>query len=196
MLKLLKAKNTKARKLVKNESLPAGTKNEDNVDILKMVREINLDNLGISNKTEVSNGHEDVGKKIKTDQKHRKKKKRVGSEKTNVSVSKQRRLSAQGAYKVSISRNTSKGSLSEEEGSSSESSESDEALQTVSEGKMSLQENMVEPAESDLLVTCLQKNSNSFSKRKSKISDNDRTNEANKVGGLNDYDVKVIVFAS
>lgn len=192
MLKLLKAKNTKARKVVKNESVPAGTKNEDNVDILKMVREINLDNLGISNKAEVSNGHEDVGKKIKTDQKHWKKRKRVGSEKTNVSVSKQRRLSAQGAYKVSISRNASKGSLSQEEGSS----ESDEELRTVSEGKMSLQENMVEPAESDLLVTCLQNNSNSLSKRKSKISDKDRTNEANKVGGLDDYDVKVILFAS
>ncbi|KAI8524884.1 hypothetical protein RHMOL_Rhmol13G0184300 [Rhododendron molle] len=189
MLKLLKAKNTKARKVVKNESVPAGTKNEDNVDILKMVREINLDNLGISNKAEVSNGHEDVGKKINTDQKHRKKRKRVGSEKTNVSVSKQRRLSAQGAYKVSISRNTSKGSQSQEEGSS----ESDEELRTVSEGKMSLQENMVEPAESDLLVTCLQNNSNSLSKRKSKISDKDHTNEANKVGGLDDYDVKKFV---
>ncbi|XP_058199465.1 sister chromatid cohesion protein PDS5 homolog A isoform X2 [Rhododendron vialii] len=188
MLKLLKAKNTKARKVVKNESVPAGTKNEDNVDILKMVREINLDNLGISSKAEVSNGHEDVGKKIKTDQKHRKKRKRVGSEKTNVSVSKQRRLSAHGAYKVSISRNTSKGSLSQEEGSS----ESDEELRTVSEGKMSSQENMVEPAESDLLVTCLQNNSNSLSKRKSKISDKDRSNEANKVGGLDDYDVKFV----
>lgn len=193
MLKLLKAKGTKARKVVKNESMPVGTKNEDNVDILKMVREINLDNLGISNKSEVSNGHEDIGNKIKTDQKHRRKKKRVDSGKTNVSVSKQRRLSAQGAYKVSISRNISKGSLSQEEGSSSESSERDEELRTVSEGKMSMQENMVEPAESDLLVTCLQKSSNSLSKHKSKISDKGHTDEANKVGGINDYDVKKFV---
>lgn len=54
----------------------------------------------------------------------------------------------------------------------------------------------VEPAESDLLVTCLQKSSNSLSKHKSKISDKGHTDEANKVGGINDYDVKVIVFTS
>ncbi|KAL7213803.1 hypothetical protein ACSBR2_016356 [Camellia fascicularis] len=199
MIKRLKAKGSRARKVVKNESFPDGTKNEDDVDILKMVREINLDNLGISSKFESSNGHEngheDVPKKMKIDQKHQKRKKSLASETTNVPIPKRRRSSAQGAYKCSIPKNTLKGSkwtsidnLPEEERSSFESPERDEELHGGSEDKMSSQENVVEPAESHLSVTCFPKNMNSLSKHKSKSSDKDHTDEAYKVGEIDDYE--------
>ncbi|GFZ03348.1 binding protein [Actinidia rufa] len=194
MIKRLKAKGIKARKEVKTEPLQAGTKNEDGVDILQMVREINL---GTSGKLEVSNGHEYLEKKI--DQKYRKRKEKVASETTNVPVPKRRRSSPQVAYKFSLSRKTSKGSkstsiddLPREEGSSFESPEKNDELHVGSEDKMSLQENMVEPAESDLLVTCFWKNSNSLPKHKSRSSDKDQRDKAHKVGEIDDYDVKKI----
>ncbi|XP_057513185.1 sister chromatid cohesion protein PDS5 homolog A-like isoform X2 [Actinidia eriantha] len=196
MIKRLKAKGIKARKEMKTEPLQAGTKNEDGVDILQMVREINLDNLGTSGKLEVSNGHDYLEKKI--DQKYRKRKERVASETTNVPVPKRRRSSPQVAYKFSLSRKTSKGSkstsiddLPREEGSSFESPEKNDELHVGSEDKMSLQENMVEPAESDLLVTCFWKNSNSLPKHKSRSSDKDQRDKAHKVGEIDDYDVKI-----
>ncbi|GFY91653.1 binding protein [Actinidia rufa] len=194
MIQRLKAKGIKTRKVVKTEPLQAGTKNEDGVDVLKMVREINLDNLGTSGKLEASNGHECIEK----DQKHRKRKERVASETTNVPVPKRRRSSPQVAYKFSLSRKTSKGSksaltddLPQEEGSSFESPEKNEELHVGSEEKMYLQENMVEPAESDLLVTCFRNNSNSLPKHKSRTSDKDQSDEAHNVGEIDYYDVKV-----
>ena len=197
MMQRLKAKGIKTRKEVKTEPLQAGTKNEEGVDILKMVREINLDNLGTSGKLEASNGHECIEK----DQKHRKRKERVASETTNVPVPKRRRSSPQVAYKFSLSRKTSKGSkstliddLPQEEGSSFESPEKNDELHVGSEDKMSLQENMVEPAESDLLVTCFRKNSNSLPKHKSRTSDKDLTDEAHNIGETDYYDVKVCFF--
>ncbi|XP_057497831.1 sister chromatid cohesion protein PDS5 homolog A-like isoform X1 [Actinidia eriantha] len=195
MIQRLKAKGIKTRKVVKTEPLQAGTKNEDGVDILKMVREINLDNLGTSGKLEASNGHECIEK----DQKHRKRKERLASETTNVPVPKRRRSSPQVAYKFSLSRKTSKGSksaliddLPQEEGSSFESPEKNEELHVGSEEKMSLQENMVEPAESDLLVTCFRNNSNSLPKHKSRTSDKDQSDEAHNVGEIDYYDVKKV----
>ncbi|KAA8519226.1 hypothetical protein F0562_013482 [Nyssa sinensis] len=198
MIKRLKAKGTKARKLVKNESLPAGTKNENDVDILKMVREINLDNLGVSSKFESSNGHEHVPRKTKIDRKHEKRKRQVASESTNVPIPKRRRsLSAQGAYKFSLPRSTSKGSLRRSTDnlpqvgvSSFESTEIDEELPIGSENKMSLQENMVEPAESDLLVSCFRKNSSFSSKHKGNVSVNGNNDNVHKDGETDDHDLK------
>ncbi|KAL6990616.1 hypothetical protein U1Q18_008733 [Sarracenia purpurea var. burkii] len=199
MIERLKAKGTKTRKLVKGESLPAGTKPEVEVDILKMVREINLDNTGISSKFEASNGHGYVKKNMKIDQKDRERKKRLASETTKVQVSKRRRPSGQDMYKFPIPKNTSKGSkktsidiLPWEESSfeSSERPEMDEEHHVGPEDKMSVKENMGEPAESDLLVTCLLKSSNSLLKHKSKSSDKDHTDEADKVGEINDHDEK------
>ncbi|CAL5345505.1 unnamed protein product [Camellia sinensis] len=189
IIKRLRAKGTKAKKMVKNESLPAGTEHEENVDILEMVREINLDNLGTSSKFESSNGHECTPKNLKIDQKHQKRKKLVAGETTNSPVPKRRRSSsAQGASKGL--KRTSTDDLPQEEGSSSESPEIDEELHVGSEDKMSLQENVVEPAESDLLVSCFKKNSNSSSKHKSKNSNKDHNDEAHNIGEIDDYDVK------
>ncbi|KAL7212411.1 hypothetical protein ACSBR2_015154 [Camellia fascicularis] len=189
IIKRLRAKGTKAKKMVKNESLPAGTEHEENVDILEMVREINLDNLGASSKFESSNGHECTPKNLKIDQKHQKRKKLVAGETTNSPVPKRRRSSsAQGASKGF--KRTSTDDLPQEEGSSSESPEIDEELHVGSEDKMSLQENVVEPAESDLLVSCFKKNSNSSSKHKSKNSNKDHNAEAHNIGEIDDYDVK------
>ncbi|KAI8001212.1 hypothetical protein LOK49_LG09G01369 [Camellia lanceoleosa] len=189
IIKRLRAKGTKAKKMVKNESLPAGTEHEENVDILEMVREINLDNLGTSSKFESSNGHECTPKNLKIDQKHKKRKKLVAGETTNSPVPKRRRSSsAQGASKGF--KRTSTDDLPQEEGSPSESPEIDEELHVGSEDKMSLQENVVEPAESDLLVSCFKKNSNSSSKHKSKNSNKDHNDEAHNIGEIDDYDVK------
>ncbi|THG13728.1 hypothetical protein TEA_013142 [Camellia sinensis var. sinensis] len=58
-----------------------------------------------------------------------------------------------------------------------------------SDEKMSLQENVIEPAESHLSVTCFPENMNSLSKHKSKSSDKDHTDEAYKVREIDDYEV-------
>ncbi|XP_059624884.1 sister chromatid cohesion protein PDS5 homolog A isoform X2 [Cornus florida] len=162
MIKRLKAKGAKARKVVKNENLPAEKKNENDVDILGMVREINLDNLDMSCKFESSNGHEYVPGKTKIDQKHGKRKRQIVSESTNVSIPKRRRSSSAKLPKF-------------------ESTEADEGLPIHSEDIMSLQENIVEPAESDLLVSCFQKNSGFLLKHKAGNSDNG-DNEGHETG--------------
>ncbi|KAM7525318.1 hypothetical protein LguiA_015220 [Lonicera macranthoides] len=159
IIKRLKAKGAKTRKQVKNEPSPVEAKKENDVDILKMVREINVDNLGISSKFDSSNGHEGVPTKAKTDQKN-KKGKRVASESINVPVPKrQRSSSAQGRYKLSLPRSTSKGStrsafdsLSQEGVSSYESTEMDEQLHIGSEYKMSLQETVLEGENSNVPI--------------------------------------------
>ncbi|KAL0306027.1 UNVERIFIED_CONTAM: hypothetical protein Sradi_6020000 [Sesamum radiatum] len=56
LMKRLKAKGAKARKEVKNEHSPTGGANENDFDILKMVKEINSDNLGTAGKFGSSNG--------------------------------------------------------------------------------------------------------------------------------------------
>ncbi|KAA8537266.1 hypothetical protein F0562_027047 [Nyssa sinensis] len=194
MLKRLKAKGNKARKLVKNETLPAGAKNENDVDVLKMAREINLDNLGISSKFESSNGHEYVPIKANVDQKHEKRKRQVASESTNVPIPKRRRsLSAQGPNKVSLPRSTSKGNMRPSTDnlpkagvSSLESTEMNEEHPIGSEDKM---ENLVEPAESDLLVSCFRKDSSVSSKHKGKSSEKG-DNDVHKDGETDDHAIK------
>ncbi|XP_027339072.1 sister chromatid cohesion protein PDS5 homolog A-A [Abrus precatorius] len=59
IMKDIKSQGTKGKKLKKKKSVPAETKKAENdIDILNMVRQINLDNLGISTNFESSNGHE------------------------------------------------------------------------------------------------------------------------------------------
>ncbi|XP_052202932.1 sister chromatid cohesion protein PDS5 homolog A isoform X2 [Diospyros lotus] len=189
MIKRLKAKGTKARKVAKNEPLP---KKEDDVDILKMVREINLDNLGISSKFESSNGHEYNSKKKKIGQRDQKIKTGVASEVTNIPVPKRQRSSGRGFFSPMNASKGSKGMLTEnlshEESSSFESHESDQEFYVGSEDSMRLQENMKKPAESELPLTSLRKNSNSLSKHKRKGSDKDHTDEVNEAGETNEYD--------
>lgn len=104
MLKRLKAQGAKERKAVKNGSTPAAAaaENDSNVDILGMVREINLDNSGVSTRFDSINGHE----KPKADEKR--KRKRIANESINVSVPKrQRSSSAKGHKRSSIPKGLS-----------------------------------------------------------------------------------------
>ncbi|GLU20621.1 hypothetical protein SLE2022_368110 [Rubroshorea leprosula] len=95
IIKHIKSQGTKDGKAKKKKSLSAGTKNADNdVDILKVVREINLDSLGVSSKFESSNGHEHFPrKKAKFGQEHQGKK-RKDVDTTLVPVPKRRRSSS------------------------------------------------------------------------------------------------------
>lgn len=98
MIKRLKSQGNKARNGKKNKSSAAQAGSaEMDVDVLKMVREINLDNLGKSSKFESTNGHEEFPhKKEKLDPKFEKGEKRKASYDTAVPVPKKRRSSAHG----------------------------------------------------------------------------------------------------
>ncbi|KAL2524137.1 hypothetical protein Adt_09191 [Abeliophyllum distichum] len=176
MMKRIKAKGAKARKEVKNESAPARVKNENDVDILKMVKEISSDSLGMTSKFESSNGHEYVDKKYRIDNKPQKRKK-VFSEATNVPLPKRRRSSSGQGHTFSPSKVTSKSSTMPfddeiKEALTVDSAEMNDEFQIDSEDKF-IQENITEPAESDLLISCIGKKSSS-SNQESKCSGSDR----------------------
>ncbi|KAG7536034.1 Armadillo-type fold [Arabidopsis suecica] len=103
----LRAQGTKTRKGKKNKSVPAEDENGKNdVDVLKMVREINLDHLQMLDKFESSNGHKhSPGEGAEICQKDQKGNKRnVGDATSVVSVPKRRRSSSgHSPYKFSNS---------------------------------------------------------------------------------------------
>ncbi|KAF2306079.1 hypothetical protein GH714_011216 [Hevea brasiliensis] len=105
MIKQLKSPGTKGGKVKKNKSLSAKTKNaESDVDILKMVREINLDNMGLSSKFESSNGHKDFpSEKAKSELEHEKSKKIKATDVASVPVPKRRRSSSSHSARLSSS---------------------------------------------------------------------------------------------
>lgn len=108
MIKNIKSQGTKGKKVKKNKSVPAGIKKTENdIDILNMVREINLDNLGISSNFESINGHEHSSKKVKKDPECATTKKRKADETTPAPVPKRRRSSL--THGKSRSSSTSKG---------------------------------------------------------------------------------------
>ncbi|KAK7303437.1 hypothetical protein RJT34_14343 [Clitoria ternatea] len=85
---------TKGKKVKKKKSVPAETKTENDIDILNMVREINLDNLGIVTNFESSNGYENLlSKKLQKDPEGETNKKRKVGEVTPVPVPKRKRTS-------------------------------------------------------------------------------------------------------
>lgn len=88
MLKHLKAKGSKAKKVANNGSTPAVVETENSVDILGMLKEINLDNVDVLMKFESSNGHGKIGSEAKL------KRKDLPNDLTNVSVPKRRRSSS------------------------------------------------------------------------------------------------------
>lgn len=93
----LKAQGAKSRKGKKNKSVPAEDENGKNdVDVLKMVREINLDHLQMLDKFESSNGHKhSPGERTEISQRDQKANKRSAGEATLVvSVPKRRRSSS------------------------------------------------------------------------------------------------------
>lgn len=113
IIKHLKSQKIKAKKVKKNKVSSANPeKAENDVDILNMVREINLDNLGESSKFESSNGHENLpGKKSRIDTTHQKGNKRKASDGASVPVPKRRRSSSTHSA-IKSPRSTSKSPLS------------------------------------------------------------------------------------
>ncbi|KAK4259162.1 hypothetical protein QN277_005520 [Acacia crassicarpa] len=118
MVKHIKSQGTKRKKGKKNKPvLDDKKKAENDVDILKMVRQINLDNLGMPAKFESSNGDEDsLSKKMQKDSAHAMTKTGKSGEETPVQVPKRRRSSST-PRSLRLSSGTSKASLtvSEEE---------------------------------------------------------------------------------
>ncbi|KAK9935847.1 hypothetical protein M0R45_012722 [Rubus argutus] len=168
IIKHLKSQKIKAKKVKKNKVSSANAeKAENDVDILNMVREINLDNLGESSKFESSNGHEKFpSKKSRIDTKHQKGNKRKASEGVSVPVPKRRRSSStHSAFRSP--RSTSKSPLS--------ASLDD-----------SLNRKLGESTESALLVSCIRKNATSSSQRKGRASDPGLHDEENEVGEASD----------
>ncbi|XVF26230.1 hypothetical protein REPUB_Repub13aG0281300 [Reevesia pubescens] len=172
MIKRLKSKGAKDGRGKKNMSLSAEAKDAENVDILKMVREINLDSLGMSSKFESSNGHNYFPtKKAKMEQEHQKGQKRKVSGEASVPVPKRKRsLSAHSAFKISksVSKVPSRDSgddWHEVKDSSFQSTEMDKKLN--------------ETNESDYLVSCIRKQRSISSKGKGKGSDWGHSDDAN-----------------
>ncbi|XP_028754953.1 sister chromatid cohesion protein PDS5 homolog B-A isoform X2 [Neltuma alba] len=96
MIKHIKSQGTKRKKVKKNKSMPDDMKKAENdIDILKMVRQINIDNLGMTTKFESSNGHEDpLSKKMQKESAHAVSGKRKSGEETPIQVPKRRRSSS------------------------------------------------------------------------------------------------------
>ncbi|KAK4398821.1 Sister chromatid cohesion protein PDS5 [Sesamum angolense] len=170
LMKRLKAKGAKARKEVKNEHSPTGGANENDFDILKMVKEINSDNLGTAGKFGSSNGRESAQKKRSS---HKLQKgKSLFSESTDVPVPKRRRTSSTQAHKsrpASPSKGSRRPTYINQENISADLDEMDKGLQNSS-GDQPMKDKMSESAESDLLVSCIGKKSSSSSKQKGKRS--------------------------
>ncbi|KAL1214039.1 putative sister chromatid cohesion protein PDS5 [Cardamine amara subsp. amara] len=115
----LRAQGTKNRKGKKNKSVAAEDENGKNdVDVLKMVREINLDHLQMLDKFESSNGHRhSPGERADTFQRDQKDNKRNAGDETSVVSVPKRRRSSSGHSPFKFSNSGSKVSLkaSEEE---------------------------------------------------------------------------------
>ncbi|KAJ9180800.1 hypothetical protein P3X46_009007 [Hevea brasiliensis] len=171
MIKQLKLQGTKGGKLKKNKPSSAKTKNaESDVDILKMVKEINLDNMGLSTKFESSNGHKHFpSEKIKSEPEHQKAKKTKATDVASVTVPKRRRSSSSHSARLSSSSLISLLSASGDDSSPD------------SKGKKSIPKLSVESTESDLLVSCMRKSISFTSKHKSKSSDLGHNSKENEV---------------
>ncbi|XP_034898204.1 sister chromatid cohesion protein PDS5 homolog A isoform X1 [Populus alba] len=168
MIKQLKSQGNKGGKTKKNKSSAAKVKDAENdVDILKMVREINLDNMGLSNMFESSNGHKDLSGKIMSESEHQKVKKGNVSDMTPVPVPKRRRSSS--------AHNSSRfpRSLSKDPSRASEDDSSPDLKGKKSKSKS---------AGSELLVSSIQKKKNVSSKLKGKSSELGDNGKENEVG--------------
>jgi sister-chromatid-cohesion protein PDS5 len=180
MIKQLKSQGNKGGKTKKNKSSAAKVKDAENdVDILKMVREINLDNMGLSNMFESSNGHKDLSGKIKSESEHQKVKKGNVSDMTPVPVPKRQRSSS--AHNASRFPR----SLLKDPSRASEDDSSPDLKGKKSKSKS---------AGSELLVSSIQKKKNVSSKLKGKSSelgDNGKENEV----GESDKDNLMVSFS-
>lgn len=135
MLKRIKAKGSKARKVVNNGSIPAVVETENNIDILGMLREINSDNVDVSNNFDSSNGHGKISNEAKL------KRKGISNDLANISIPKrQRSSSAKGQkrssfLKVGSAFNIIKMDDDDDTHSGSEDKVTDKALIDIKESK-------------------------------------------------------------
>lgn len=159
IMERLKARS-KMRKEVKDDSSPAEVRTENDVDILKVVREIDSNNVVDDNKLDASNGHEST---VKTKASNKRQKRKTGSD---ISVPKgaKRQRSSSSVHKLSSKL---KDSIVKEE-----------ELQSMSEDKSS-EENVFEPEESDLLTSSIRKKTSLPPKQKRKATNknHDHTHE-------------------
>ncbi|KAJ4831103.1 hypothetical protein Tsubulata_033020 [Turnera subulata] len=183
MLKQLKSQGTKSGKGKKNKHLSPEVKNTDtDVDILQMVREINLDNLGSSSKFESSNGHKHSPKeKTKSEQEHQNVKKRKDTDVTSIPIPKRRRSSS-GHSAFRLPKSPLKASLV-----------ADPELSPESKDKKSKpMEKEAESTESDLLISSIQKSKSVKSKHGAKTSGQSDAVEENEVAGVSDQENLVV----
>ncbi|CAJ1941535.1 unnamed protein product [Sphenostylis stenocarpa] len=170
MLKHVKSQGTTGKKVKRNKSVPAETKKAENdFDILNMVRQINVDNLGTSSNLEPSNGHENS--LSKKDPESAPGKKRKARETTPVPVPKRRRSSSTHG-KLRLSTSISKASRRVSgEGSPQPKFLLDEEANPDADSK-TIQRTMVKGSEKDLLLSSL--------KQKVKGSEGYHNDELNK----------------
>ncbi|XP_043688840.1 sister chromatid cohesion protein PDS5 homolog A-B isoform X2 [Telopea speciosissima] len=208
MMKRLISQRTKARKVVKNKALPAERKNkETDIDILGMVREINVENLEKSKNLDSRNGHGCLlGEETEDDQSmgervpiSRKRKRRKRNDTTSIAVPKRRRSSSQGIKKNSVSRSSLKslGNASADnshrtEISSLQPTKMDVDTDSDSEDKITSEKEMAEPTGSDLLASCLPTKKSSSSKRKGTSRHLD--DAAHMVDKANEHELKLDVL--
>ncbi|CAH8388720.1 unnamed protein product [Eruca vesicaria subsp. sativa] len=112
----LRAQRTKSREGEKNKSVPAEDENgKSDVDVLKMVREINLDHLRMVDKFESSNGHtHSPGKRTNSGEMDQKANKRSAGDATSIVSVPKRRRSSFGHSPFKFSNSGSKKELHDE----------------------------------------------------------------------------------
>ncbi|XP_027333272.1 sister chromatid cohesion protein PDS5 homolog A-like isoform X2 [Abrus precatorius] len=175
MLKNIKFQGTGGKKVKKSKSVPAETKKADNdFEILNMVRQINLDNLGMSTNVEPSNGHEhSLSKKVLKDPEHATGKKRKARETTPYPVPKRRRSSStHGKLRLSTSISKASRRVSDKGGDSPQAKLLLDAEVNLDTNSKTMQRKKVKGSEKDLLISSL--------KQKVKGSDSYHDNESNK----------------
>ncbi|CAN1177240.1 Sister chromatid cohesion protein PDS5 homolog A [Linum perenne] len=170
MLKQLKAKSTKAGRNKKEKPSSAkGKSTENDFDILKMVREINVNDVAVPGKFEASNGHKDapIGK-LKSELEHGKGEKRKAIDVASVPVPKRRR-SASIYTAARLSQSPMK--------APSRASAEDPSPDFGSKG--SFPRKMGRSGGSDFLVSCVRKSRNSVPKKEFKRFDLDGNGSEN-----------------
>lgn len=185
MIQRLKSQGNKSGKAKKKKSSSAEVKTDENdVDILKMVREINMDNVGATNKFESSNGHKHPSKIKKLDSERNESKKRKYEDETPIAVPKRQRSSSGGFRSLKNNSKTpsrvSKDGLNQSRVSAFQSDDMDEDI-LDSEVKTPVQKRKVKRTKSDSMSRA-GKNRSSSSKRKRKGSDSDHDDEQNEAG--------------
>lgn len=179
LLQRLKAKVAKTKKEVKNEHAQAGVENENDVNILEMVKEINSGSKGAKSEFGSSNGH-GYDRKSRRSNHDPQKSKTLFSESTDGSVAKRRRTSVQarrspGAVTfIDSKRPTNVNNVN----NNIDFEKLNESSQTSSEDQCAY-EKTGEPVDSDLLSLHIKKNLISSSKQKAKRANADAGVELN-----------------